>query len=240
MKKTAISLLLLTGLFIISGALAEPKPIELKPQSKEKIRFLADERPALMDALIPEEKKGTPKSLALIPAPVTSNAVYWIKKVVRSQWLPTEIEVNLVALKDVKQWEKKDKHGVVFSERKGDFLILEYESGGNHFHIQESGVSVSVRVDFAVPQAVIGDPKSFITKWVTEFLNLPGGVSLNLSVTNVPPLYKATVADGVASPQEWWDSVEVCTDGDFFFATVMEIEPVGDNPQAQPGLPDRF
>lgn len=240
MKKAAISLLLLAGLFIVFGALAEPRPIELKTQSKEKIRSLADERPALMDALMPEEKKGTPKSLSSIPAPITSNVVYWIKKVIRSQWLPPDIEGNLVVLKDVKQWEKKDKHGVVFSERKGDFLILDYESGGNHFHIQESGVSVSVRVNFALPQTVIDDPKSFITKSVTEFLNLPGGVSLDLSITNVPPLYMTTIADNVVNSREWWHGMEVCTDGHFFFATVMEIEPADDNPQAQPGLPDRF
>jgi len=240
MKKSILPQLLLAGLVIVSGASAESKPIELKIQTKERIRSLADEYPAFMDALMPEEKKGTQKSLSSIPVPVTSNAVYWIKRVIRSQWLPPAIEGSLVALKDVKQWEKKDKHGAVFSERKGDFLTLEFESGGIRFHVQESGVSVSVRIDFAVPQTMTPDPKSFISRTLKDFLNLPLGISPDISVTNVPPLYKATFADGGACPREWWSSVEAFTDGDIFFATVIEIEPACTNPQAQPGLPDRF
>jgi hypothetical protein len=238
MSKRIIHLLLFVSFVIVSGASAEKKPFELKTQSKDKILSLADENPVLMDALMPEEKIGTQISLSSIPIPAINSAVNWIRKVVRSQWLPTEIEKKLVALKDAKQWEKKDKHGIVFSERKGDFFILEYELGGNNFHIQESGVSVSVRIDFA-SQDLTADPRSFISRSLNEFLNLPSGVSLDISVTNVPPLYKATVVDGV-SPLEWWKSVEACTDGNFFFVAIREIDPANNRLQARPGLPDRF
>lgn len=241
MKKRQVLSVLLAGLVAVCGGLAaHSKRIELKMESKQKIRSLAARRPALMEALLPEEEKGTRKPLVSIPTSVRSNAVYWIKKVVSPHWLPRAIEANLVALGDAKLWEKKDKSGVVFSERVGDFLVLEYELGGNRWHIQESGVSVSVRVDFGVTQAVSGDPKPFMAKLLAEYLNLPAGVSLDMSVVSDPPFYVATTADGTVYPQEWWQSVEACTDGDFFFATVLEIDPQDENSQIQPGLPDRF
>ena len=240
MKKSIIPLLLFAGYFIVSGISAEQKTFELKTQSKEKIRSLAyDEDSIIIEALMPEEKFGIPMSQSSIPISVMNHAVSWIKKVVRSQWLPPEIENNLVALKDAKLLERKDKHGVIFSERKGDFLILEYESGGNRFHIQESGVSVSVRIDFAVLQAMTVDPKSFISISLKKFLNFPSGVSQDLSVANISPLYKATIVDD-ASPREWWNNVKAYTDGDFFFIYIREIDPANNNPQARPGLPDRF
>ncbi|MBU1695036.1 MAG: hypothetical protein KKC51_13895 [Verrucomicrobia bacterium] len=240
MRTSMLILLSITGVVFIAGASALGTPGELLTQSKEKIRSLSDEQPALMDILLPDEKQGSREPLASISASVKSNSVYWIKKVVRARWLPSDVDGSLIALKDVKQWEKKDKHGVVFSERRGDFLMLETESDGYSLHIQESGASVSIRVDFAETQAMTPDPASFIHKCLTDFLNLPAGSSLSLSVTNFPPLYKAMLSDAEKTPREWWNTLEACTDGSFFFVTVAEVESGYDNPRAQPGLPDRF
>jgi hypothetical protein len=238
MKKSIILLLLLVGYVIVFDISAEQKPIGLNTQSKEKILSLTTkEDPGLFEALMPEDKKGIPISLSSIPIHVTNKAVYWIKKAVRSQWLPPEIEKNLVAIKDVK-WEWKDNYGDVH-ERKGDFLILEYESGGNFFHIQESGVSVSVRIDLLMPKDITADPKSFISWSLKEFLDLPSGV-LDLSFSDIPPLFKATnVPAGSIDPlRDWWESVVAYTDGNFFFVTFLEL----DNSKGSNrfGLPDRF
>jgi hypothetical protein len=236
MKKSIILLLLLVGYVIASGLSAEQKPIGLKTQSKKKILYLIDKHPNLTEALMPEEKKGIPESLSSIPIHVTNKAVYWIKKVIRSKWLPPEIEINLVALKDVKLWEKKTTVGIVL-KRMGDFLVLEYELEGNIFHIQESGVSVSMRIDFVLPQDIIVDPKSFISSSLKEYLNLPSEV-LDLSVTNYPPLFNAMDVTAIKHPRDWWHSVDVYTDGKFFFVNISEIENSDNTPYL--GLPDRF
>jgi hypothetical protein len=38
----------------------------------------------------------------------------------------------------------------------------------------------------------------------------------------------------------WWQHFTVCTDGKFFFISIPEIEGKPINPQAKPGLRDRF
>jgi len=240
MKRGLYVSLLLCGLVIVARASDVLGASKLKTESAEKIRSLADEHPALTDVFLPDEKQRHAVPMAVIPAHVKSNAVYWVEKVVRSRWLPRDMEGKLVALKDVKLWEKKDSRGVVFSERKGDFLTLEYEVEGHKFYIQESGVSVSIRVDLAQGEAPASDPASFIRKCLTDFLNLPAGVTQGISVERVQPLYKATIATERTGPSQWWDSLKVFTDGEFFFVTVAEVEPGSDNPRAQPGLPDRF
>ena len=78
MKKSIILLLLLVGYVIVFDISAEQKPIGLNTQSKEKILSLVDKYPSLTEALMPEEKKGTPKSLSSIPTHVTNKGIYWI------------------------------------------------------------------------------------------------------------------------------------------------------------------
>ncbi len=256
MKMIYICVAIVCVLFPFRGDTRDTNdPSILTTQSKEKVLSLANKQPKLMDILLPDEKKGTAESITVIPAPITSNAVYWIKKVVRSQWLPPDIKENLIALKDVKQLEKKDKHGVVFSERKGDFLVLDYKIMDHAFHIQESGVSVSLRVDLPKEVSVSSDPSGFIKKCLADFLNIPSDAlgTLDIQVEKDAPLYTVfstdisprsilpVTTDGkLRNESHWWERMIICTDGKFFFVYASEVEPGSYSPQAKPGLPDRF
>ena len=227
----------------------------LSTQSKEKLLSYAAKQSKLMDIFLPDEKNVTSESMAAIPAPIKSNAVYWIKNVVRSKWLPSDIEGNFVALKDVKQWEKKDKHGVVFSERKGDFLFLNYEIMNYRFHVQESGISVSLRVDLPEEASISKDPSGFIKKYLAEMLNISPDVlrTLNIQVEKDDNLYFVFSTDMLPNSilpvssdgkfrneSHWWERMIICTDGKFFFVNASEVEPGYYSPRAKPGLPDRF
>lgn len=212
----------------------------LSPQSKVKVLSIADKQPKVMEILLPEQSgfKTVPvRSLSKI---TTSNAVSWIQMVVQSRWLPPNVETMLIAAKDVKLWEKKDKKGIVFSEYKGDFLLLNYSISNHTIHIQESGDAVSIRVDFTEPQPVTSNPTLFAQKCLMDFLNIPIESAQNLSVESFPPLYKVKLVNKQPiDSSHWWDGLEAYIDSDFFFVTVPEIKP-GSSPRANPGLLDRF
>jgi len=215
-------------------------PSVLSEQSKEKVLSLADKQPAFMDILLPEQSGVQVVTVSSLPKTTIRKTVSWIQKVVQSRWLPADLGAELVAAKDVKQWEKKDKKGVVFSERKGDFLLLNYNMPNHIIHIQESGASVSVRIDFLAHQAIANDPSGFIVKCLKDFLNIPAKAmdQLHLEVAESSPLYSVSFRSKPII-SDWWESLTICTDGQFFFVSVPEME-AGRSPQARPGLPDKF
>jgi hypothetical protein len=240
MKMIFICLVFCFFVPFIGNAADTNKLSVLSPQSKIKMLSIADEQPKVMEILLPEQVGFNTVPVRSLPKVTTSNAVSWIQKVVQSRWLPPNVETAFVAAKDVKLWEKKDKKGVVFSEYKGDFLLLNYSISNHTIHIQESGVTVSIRIDFAEPQPVTANPTLFAQKCLVDFLNIPIESAQNLSVESFPPLYKVKLVNKQPTdPSHWWDGLEAYIDSNFFFVTVPEIG-IGSSPRAKPGLPDRF
>lgn len=246
------------AVYLTTGAVfaGEMTPTALIGQTTERVQALAQEQPELMDMLLPEQLNATNVALSSLPTSTTSNAVYWMGTVVQSKWLPPDIPSSLGAAKDVRQWEKRDKNGVVISERKGDFLFFNYSVPGYVIHVQESGVSVSLRVDFPRPVVITDDPSSFITNCLQQFLKMPAGAlaSLKLDLKEEGGAYIAAPRSSVVASRQpvsttdgrilnnlhWWDRLIICTDGRVFFVQAPEIEPGYLNPHAHPGLPRRF
>ena len=259
------ALLMLWGLPGSTSDLNESSVLTV--QASEKIRILADERSYLMDVFLPEQTDTVKVPLASVPDRVRVDAAAWIGRVVQQRWLPADMDKRFTALKDVKQWEKRDNNGILISERVGDFLTLDFEVSGYGIHVQEAGGELSLRVDLQQPVAIADDPADFVRKCLTDFLNLSEAVVAQLQgdVKEESPLYwaylrspravekhlallrtqRVTLADRERwmKERQWWDRVYVCTDGHFFFVRVAEAEPVTQgryNPRAKGGLPDRF
>lgn len=148
----------------------------LTVQARNKIRVLADEHSYVMDIFLSEEFDAPTVPISSIPETAKSHALAWIARIVQDRWLPADVESMLVARKDVKQWEKRDKNGILIFERIGDFLTVDYETTTHGIHLQESGASVSLRVDFPQQRPVADDPEAFIRQCLTDFLNIPQGV----------------------------------------------------------------
>lgn len=166
-----LSWFMITALSVLSDSASDVgESSVLTAEAREKIRALA--HPYLMDILLPEQLDAARIPVSSVPERTTKEAAVWIRRVIEAKWLPPNIEGKLLALKDVKQWEKRDTNGVLISERIGDFLALEYEVSGYAVHVQESGVSVSLRVDFRQPRSVGDDPGAFIRECLRDFLNL--------------------------------------------------------------------
>ena len=210
----------------------------LSPQATQAIRAQSEKGPYIY-ALLPDEK-GSFVSLPVDKGErLEKDAEFWIKKMIRPQWWPSEFKGKFAAMKDVKLWEKRDGRGILISEIIGDFLRLEYEKDGRKMYLHEMGGALSVRIDFPVPQAIT-DPGVFMKKMLTEFLNLSD--QINVRVNHTPPLYTVTTEDNKAEPpKDWQHSIHACTDGSFFFIFACELDPDQEmNPKANPGLYDRF
>ena len=150
------------------------QPPAISVQARERIRVLAD--PYLMDILLPERTDVVRVPLSSVPERARKEALLWIPRVVQERWLPADFQEKLIGLKDVKHWERKNKEGIVVYEDIGDFLVLDHEMSGYGIHIQESGGSVSLRVDLPEVMPVADDPSAFIRKCLTDFLNIPPGL----------------------------------------------------------------
>lgn len=210
----------------------------LSPQAVQAIRMQSENGPYIY-ALLPEEKE----SFVSLPVDkgerLEKDAEFWIKKMIRPQWWPSEFKGKFTAMKDVKLWEKRDERGILISELVGDFLCLEYEKDGRKVYLHESGSTVSARIDFPVPQTIT-DPDVFMKKMLTEFLNLSD--QINVRGNHTPSLYTATTEfSKTEPPKDWKHSIHACTDGSFFFIFAGEVDPDQEmNPRANPGLYDRF
>jgi hypothetical protein len=254
MKKTLVRSVVVVVLML--PVAAADKPGDLTSETKQKVRALAEDRePGLVNILLPEQALNQTVPVASLPHTVTADAESWIRKVVRSKWLPSDIAGNLVAAKDLKLLEKKDPNGITFMTYEGDFLLLDFEVAGHAIHVQESGAVVSMRVDLPQPVAIEEDPPGVIRRCLAEFLNIPADelAALDLQVEQHGPLYAVFMVwrpppspvpdspDGeIWNHLHWWQRLTICTDGRFFFVYAREMDRGYYSPRAKPGLPDRF
>ena len=181
-------------------------------------------------------------------------SLYWMQTAVKKEWLVQDLPSRLVAVRGFSNWEKRDEQGIVFSQEIGDYVLAQYELRGYVISLQESGASLSVRV--VLPRAVDlkDDPEGFVRKWIGTLINLPPE-ELNRQIYQLhqaDAVYCGQVASvmedhttysssgEMVSSRLWWQLFDVCTDGGFFALSLRELDGSPMNPQAQPGLPDRF
>jgi hypothetical protein len=198
---------------------------------------------------LPDSIKAMP--ISAVPKRVVSSATHWIRMIIRPEWLPQKLESEYIVVKDFKRWDKRDSVGTMFSQMIGDYVIADYKVRKHRVLLQESGATVSLRVDFPTPDS-LRDPARFVKNCILRFLQFPSDKIeySNLQLNNEGSLYYGTVLTEVGEGWPmgkdglleywWWQFIRFCTDGNFFFATMMEGDGTPTPPSAKPGLPDRF
>jgi hypothetical protein len=207
--------------------------------------------PAYLDMLTPAGLDSAVPASELA-APLIRTGSDWFRQIVRPEWLPDNLEDLLVAIPDLKKSETLDGTGEVVSEVIGDYVAAEYEKDDHRLLIQENGATVSLRVEYPTRQVIGDDPGGFVLNNVARFLRVPeqeleashvdlearGDLLLGTVTTDLSEGWPFN-DDGLLECW-WWQHVRVCTDGRFFFATMMEADGSPTPPFAEPGLPDRF
>jgi hypothetical protein len=250
MKKLLnISVLFIVLLKLGFAQAPRKQPLPLRQDTRDSMKANEKEFPHLALALLPDHPVGTPVPLNVVPKEVQDYALRWVKKILQPVWLPADIDQHMSALKDAKIWEGRDAQGRVFSKLEGDYLLFDYEINGFGFHIQESGESVAVRIDFPDEADLKKQPIAQAEIWLQKFftitdaaiadqkLKVEDRVGLWQIVSQKKPSGK--VVDGYLRDINWWEPINLLSDGRSLFAYFGEGEP-GRAIQARLGPPNRF
>lgn len=238
---------------ILPGILATmahgKQPLPLRQETRDALRQHEKDFPSLAEAQLPESPVGTSVPLDSVPRRAQDHAMRWIRIIVQPKWLPVDAPARLTALKDARVWEKKDAQGIVFSEIVGDYLLLDYEIEGHGFHIQESGNSMTIRIDFPEERNIANNAIDVAGGWLQEYFNMSidSIKEQKLRSEDITPLVRVTSQKKRLKKIEserfvainWWEPINLLTDGRSLVVFFGEAEP-GGHVQARPGPPDRF
>lgn len=264
-KQTTIRILSTKGLvalFIFSlcgtttSFTVEKPSSRLQENAKVAVKNLADENPDYLDALVPENPSVASNSIPIsaVPPEVLNTSLYWIRKVVREEWLPKNLKNVISASKDLRLREdRRDaRFGLVLPCWVADYIVSHYMVWEHTVYIQENDISVSARIHFPETVGIPDNPKIFVRECIKKFINISGEELESLSYDLqrrgnlihgiVGKESTSTLVDGgqIKCPNWWWHRMTICTDGSFFFVSVPERDGKPFNPQANLGLPDRF
>jgi|GEM_PF-5145678 len=225
------------------------KPLRLKKASAERMEVLADESSHFAEALLPEKVRGTTIPLAAVDERVKKLGVFWIRNFLKAEWLPHDFESKIVPKKGVILREGSRRGGSERPEWKGDYFVLDYEIAGHRFYVLESGVSVSVRIDFAQETEIPADPRTQFRQWLGKFFAAP---DVNLAIQRLNFVrtdaiftmsrgdFPVLKTDGSLVHVDAWDFLEIVSDGQFLYVSISEVEPGPFSVRASVGLPARF
>lgn len=256
MKINVSFLVLIAFSALLTGATGEDIAFELKPEYRLQLKSVGDKYTPLLGILLLEKSDKLPNKVPLtsVPASVKAHAVYWMNKVIRSEWLPEDIEDRLEALKDVKLWEKRDKHGVLVCEWVTDYIMCKYRIRNHGIGILDNGGSLSVLVILPERVDLSTSAEDVIKKCIDTFVNFPSERSSRLTyrLEKEGSLYYGKVlcdwqdktadllAGKIVRANSWWQRFTICTDGSFIFMNVPEHEGQLIKMFSRPGPPDRF
>lgn len=211
-----------------------------------------------IEVLLPEYRQSRGlESMSHVPKPCIKHATKWARKLLLGKWLPVDIEERWTGYKNVTLMERRDKNGRIFSSVTGDYLAADYQSEGFAFHVQDTGITLSVRIDFkerynlqanvtnqiydlvekyfAVSRSKLNTLKTEIS---TADNQLVFGVMKNIAM--ISPKQEMSKNGFIINKLRWDDLICVCLGQNFIFVYFYEKEEGKVNPRAQPGLPDRF
>jgi hypothetical protein len=212
--------------------------------------------PVFADALWPDEPaiRSSKIELSRVPKGIVARSIAWMRTVLRQEWLPEKIEDSLMAIKDLRKWEKRDAKGIVFSEHVGDYIMARYTLENHEFYVQENGSSLSLLVKLPHSADVTSSPQVFIRGHIEQFINFPsgkidrleyhlkshGGLFYGEVTCERKDIVQELLSGKQAKSNMWWQDLRIATDGSFFFVAVPETQGEQISMKAKPGLPDRF
>lgn len=247
--------LILAGVVTLMCALAAPAECDINrdlrtPELNSKLNELANDNGIYLPALWPSGGELTRYgvSLSVVPPTVVEGAASWIRRVIKDKWLPTEIDKQLIAMKDWKRRERRVTPDYVAFGVTVDALIAEFSRGGYNFQIQDDGKSLGVLIFPVKPNRAAPSIEKYITGSISKFLNVPraklGSLEYTLRNSRIGENKKIHYGHvwcewneqkhssfEASKSQTWWNRISVCTDGNFIFLSMLEDLP---NPNLRP------
>ncbi|MDE0298632.1 MAG: hypothetical protein OXN17_08375 [Candidatus Poribacteria bacterium] len=209
---------------------------------------LADRNLVYLFALWPNDDEFTSYriDLSTLPPTIVEHAASWIRRVVKHEWLPTEMQ--FIAMKDWKRRERRVLPRVIAYGVIVDALITEFSLRGYNFQIQDDGKHLGVLIFPVKPNQIASSIEDHITNSISKFFNISpsklGSIEFTLKHSRIganEKIYygdvwcdwdkqKNTSCDAFKS-QTWWNHMVVCTDGNFIYLHFDERLP---NPNRHP------
>ncbi|MFA5344587.1 MAG: hypothetical protein WC381_11590 [Kiritimatiellia bacterium] len=261
--KTAILVIIIISCLILNQAKgdSENKATETRLSANEISTiesWAKTENPNFIEVLLPEYRQSRGlESVTHVPKPCIKHATKWAGKILLSKWLPDDLEQRWIGYKNITLMEKKNKEGFVFYSITGDYLVADYQIEEFTFHVQDTGGTLSVRIDFKEHCNLQANPTNQIYDLIEKFFavsrskmttlkaeistadnQLVFGVMKNIAM--ISPKQEMSKNGFIINKLRWDDLICVCLGQNFIFVYFYEKEEGKVNPQAKPGLPDRF
>ena len=249
MKSSKVVVITFVVFSFVAFAAEVPGTSRLKPKSVEKMVELSAMDHRMGAALVSEKPQRNVLPLSSIPDHVKKQAVIWIKRLVKPEWLPPGFETKMVAMKGVVLREHSLTVKGEQPEWKEDYFALDYEIAGYRFHVLEGSQAVSVRIDLESEVILADDPRLQIQPWLEKFLAMPDPslVLRRLRVTKIEPIFKLTrdefprfLPDGNPAQVTAWDWTRMYSDGQFLFVSIPKVESGPYSPSPTVGAIPRF
>lgn len=195
------------------------------------------------DSSWPKELAKNKVGVDQIPTTVFTKATYWLRLMIKNEYLPKEPNEWLVGIR------KPLKEDYI-----ADYLVMRYAVGLHKFQIQEDGGVVRLLIDVNDPNLLKPRVEDFLSGVVREFLNYPSDklnklkFKLNSFAHEGETIYYGTMdcnfdfeSEQAWEERTWWNHTYVWTDGKRACFSLVEMDgrPVERN-QAKPGPVRRF
>ena len=249
MRRESNRNLIAAGVVALMCALAIPAECDINkklrtPELSTKLDELADDHSAYLKAIWPSggELARYRVSLAEVPPVIVEGAASWIQRIVKERWVPTDIDEQLIAMKDWKRRGRRVFPGRVAFGVTVDALMAEYTLGGYNFQIQDDGKTLGILVFPTKPDRAAPTIEEYLTGSISKFLNVPpakiGGMVYTLKDSQLGEDGKIYYGQmwcewdeqknssfEASKSQTWWNRMSVCTDGQFIFFSIPEHLP---------------
>ncbi len=240
--KLSVQLIFFATIAISSSA---PSP-DLRSASIKQIEKIQEREGLLLNALVPEKELRTAgaEARAKVPDSVRLNTLSWIRMILRDEWVPEDIGVGFIGLKDIKQVQIQVPGGIVSS---ADLVISEYHRRGFGFHLIEDGVTLSVRVD--LPEGTrIANERASLRTFIAQFFKVQDRDldQCSWEIHSRPYIFYGWIKAKAPKPgkhgllrSQWWEQFTFGSDGTFLFINAGEIDE-NSYPGARACCPNRF
>ena len=219
------------------------------PELNSKLKELSESNWDYLAALWPsdEELRRYRASLSIVPPDVVESASSEIRTYIKKEWLPANLENRLIPMKD---WVRRERVVTPKGTRYAlivDALIAEFSIQGYNIQIQDRPC-LGVLIYPVKPNQEIADIKDYINNSISRFLNFPpsklGSIEYVLEHTEATPDRKLFYGKLLCEwdlawdepfplpirPRKWWNSMRVCTDGNFIFLCTFGSTPENFDP----------
>ncbi len=221
---------------------------ERRTPSEARVQERVEEEWILRPVVLVEKYLNDSRHRVAVPVAVRKESVLAMRKILKEEWIPKDLDRHLVGLKDVVTFESKDQAGKVFSQSIEDLVVARYQIAGFRFHTIEDGRGVGVRVDLP-PGTKIRDKRESVKSYICRFLKVdaPRLADHVWQITSRPGLFHGSVQmEGLRPdrpppyPLHWWDSLFFGSDGTFFFVSTASVNDVTSPTSCGSCRPDRF